>query len=342
MKCVAIGDMLLKEVWFKKELKDCGLFSSYQGFSWKEKQSRMEARQTIRELERNGAKAFPIEREMAEAMIDANIIFTHLCPIGEAIIEEAAHLKYIVTARGGVENIAIDTARRKGISIIHCPMHNAHAVAEITIGLIICEVRNITRAHRALNNGIWREEYPNSGQIREIRNSIIGLIGFGVIAQLVAERLQPFGCRIMVYDPYVKKEVIVAAGCEAVEKEEILRICDVLSLHGRLATKEPPMIGAKELRMMKCESYLINTARSALVDMDTLAIALKEKWIQGAALDVFPVEPLPKDSPFLLLDNCTLTNHRGGDTMDAYSSCPKILLQQLKELLTTGKTKYMI
>ena len=93
---------------------------------------------------------------------------------------------------------------------------------------------------------------------------------------------------------------------------------------------------------MKETSYLINTARAVLVDMEALEVALKNHKIAGAAIDVFPKEPLGKDYPFLMIDQCTLTNHRGGDTVDSYDRAPEILIESFKELLETGKTKYMM
>ena len=342
MKCVAVGDMFLAEEAFAAVLKNSDVCDEYRGFSWKQDEGRKEARKTIREIETKGSEAFAIEGDLKEAMIDADAIFIHLCPVGKEIIHKADHLKYIVTARGGVENIAVEEAKKKGICIIHCPIHNAYAVAEMTIGLMICETRNMARAHHALKEGIWREAYPNSGKIRELRSCTIGLIGYGAIGRLVAERLKPFGCRILVNDPYVDKDVIEKEGYEAVDKGRLVRESDIVSLHGRIGPNDPPIIGAEELSMMKTSAYLINTARAVLVDMDALAVALRENTIMGAALDVFPVEPLPEDNPFLSLDNCTLCNHRGGDTLDSYNRSPELLLQQLKEVLETGKTRYMI
>lgn len=342
MKCVAVGDMFLEEAAFAKELANCSLFSSYQGFAWKADESRKEARKTIREIETKGSAAFEITGDMKDAMIDADIIFIHLCPIGKEIIQQAKHLKYIVTARGGVENIDVEEAKAKGVRIIHCPIHNAYAVAEMTIGLMICETRNLARANHALKEGVWREAYPNSGNIRELRSCTIGLIGFGAIGRLVAERLQPFGCRIIIHDPFVDAMEIEHCGYELVDKETLLKESDIVSLHGRIGPNDPPIIGVEELKQMKTSAYLINTARAVLVDMEALAKALQEQIIQGAAIDVFPIEPLPDDYAFINIDNCTLTNHRGGDTLDSYNRSPEILLKQLKEVLETGKTRYMI
>lgn len=342
MRCVAVGDMFLSEAAFAKTLGKSEVFTSYQGFSWKTEVARIEARRIIRKIETEGSKAYCIEGALREAMLQADVIFVHLCPVGADIIEQANHLKYIVTARGGVENIDIACAKAKGVRVIHCPMHNAYAVAEMTVGLMICETRNIARAHMSLKEGGWRETYPNSGTIREMRSCNVGLIGFGAIGQLVAQRLRPFQCQIFVNDPYVSQAAIKAAGCIAVDKETLIKKSDIISLHGRIGPDDPPIIAKYELDMMKQSAYLINTARAVLIDMDALYDALHDHVIKGAALDVFRKEPLDEDKKFLALDNCTLTNHRGGDTLDSYERSPEMLLEQLKEVLNTGSTRYMI
>ena len=342
MKCVAVGDMFLSEEAFARVLKHHALFCSYHGFSWKSDLDRVSTRTLIRKIETKGSEAYAVEGELKEAMLDADVIFIHMCPVGKDIIEQAPHLKYIVTARGGVENIAVESAKKKGIRVIHCPMHNAFAVAELTVGLMICETRNVTRADRSLREGIWRESYPNTGSIRELRSMTVGLIGFGAIGQLVAQRLQPFGCSIMVHDPYLDASVIERLGCIAVDKKTLLQESDIVSLHGRIGPNDPPIIGREELKLMKSVSYLINTARAVLVDMPALEEALQNGSIMGAAIDVFPKEPLTKEDAVVQLDNCTLTNHRGGDTLDSYERSPELLLEQLQEAVQTGHTKYMI
>lgn len=342
MKCVAVGDMFLDEEAFARVLKPSQIVEDYKGFSWMKELDRVSTRALIRKIETKGSQAYVIGGELRDAMLDADVIFIHLCPVGKDIIDNASHLKYIVTARGGVENIAVEEARKKGIRIIHCPIHNAYAVAELTIGLMICETRNVARANIALKQGMWREEYPNSRNVLEIRSSTIGLIGFGAIGRLVADRLKVFGCKILIHDPFVKDEEIQALGYYPVSKDALLTQSDIVSLHGRIGPNDPPIIGSEELKLMKHSSYLVNTARAVLVDMKALENALINHAISGAAIDVFPKEPLTENDYIISVDNCTLTNHRGGDTLDSYNRSPEILLEQLKEVLDTGTTKYII
>ena len=104
------------------------------------------------------------------------------------MFEAAPKLRYILSARGGVENIDLKAAHEHGVSVIHCPAHNAIAVAEYAIGLMIAESRNIARADRGLRSGTWIEKYPDSAAIPELRGSNVGIIGFGTIGRLVATR----------------------------------------------------------------------------------------------------------------------------------------------------------
>ncbi|HIX68926.1 MAG TPA: 2-hydroxyacid dehydrogenase [Candidatus Anaerostipes excrementavium] len=330
-KCVAVGDMFIHPDDFRQAFEQYPIFDTCRYITWKEDADRQEARAIIRRIETEGSMAYPPDQQLLREIEDAEAVFLHLCPISREVIERAKHLKYILTCRGGVENIDMEAAGENGVTVVNCPEHNAYAVAEYTIGLMICEMRSIARADRALKNGEWREQYPNSGKIREMRNISIGLIGFGTIGRLVAERLKGFGSRILIHDPFVAAEEIEKEGYLPMEKEDLLREADVVSLHGRIGPGEPPLIGAKELKMMKKDAYLINTARAALVDMDALYQALKEEEILGAAIDVFPTEPIAPDDPLAHLDHVTAGNHRGGDTLESYTKAPEAVLLKLQE-----------
>jgi D-3-phosphoglycerate dehydrogenase len=269
---------------------------------------------------------------------EADVLFIHLCPVSAESIYSAPKLKYIATARGGVENIDLKAAKDREITIINCPAHNAVAVAEYVIGLIICEMRNIARSYLGLQRGEWIERYPNSDAIPELRTCVAGIVGFGTIGRLVAERLRAFETRILVFDPYVCAKEISSAGCEAVGFEELLKVSDIITLHGRLPPETPPLIGRGELAIMKPTAYLINTARASLVDMDAAYIALREGRIRGAAFDVFSSEPLRSGDPMLSLDNVTLTSHRAGDTLNSYILAPRLLLRRLTDSLAKRTT----
>lgn len=342
MKVTAVGDMFVPEEAFAKVLQHSDRVSEYTGTSWMAGADRAQARQIIRKIETEGSRAYHIDGELRRAMTEAEVLFVHLCPVDAQLIREAKDLRYIVTMRGGLENIAVDEAKEQGVRIINCPLHNAYAVAEMTIGMIIGETRNLARSDAALRHGEWCEIYPDSGHIRELRSMTVGIIGFGAIGRLVAERLVPFGSRVLVCDPFADPADIKTQNCEPADMETLLTESDVVTLHARLKPGDPPIIGPAELMKMKKQAVLVNTARAVLVDMDALTRALQTNEIGGAAIDVYKSEPADPNLELFHLDNCTVTNHRCGDTEDAYLRAPEMAFSQLCEAIDTGKTKYMV
>ena len=153
MKCVAVGDMMIPSIYFRRELEKSSIIDEFICKSWKENSSKDDFREVIRKIETQGACAFEVEDEITELMKKADVIFVHQCPVSKEVIKEAENLKYILSCRGGVENIDMEAAKEKGVKVINCPAHNAYAVAEYTIGMILNELRNITRSCTALKNG---------------------------------------------------------------------------------------------------------------------------------------------------------------------------------------------
>ena len=337
MKIVCIADHFMKEEFYR----DCmAMFPEIEIISipYFGSNSRNEMRAMADKIEKEGSRSFPPPAELYEAIKDADILMVHLCPVPRELLEAAPNLKYILTNRGGLENIDLDAARDMGIPVLYNPAHNGNAVAELTICLMICETRNVARAHHALKNGEWRESFPNVGRVFELRNKTIGLVGFGTIGRLVSEKLQPFNVRILATDPAVTPDDpdLAKWNVKLVDPDTLFAESDIVSVHARTLTKEQ-IIGKHELDLMKPTATFINTARAYLVDYDYLAEVLREQRITGAALEVFPHEPLGLDSPFVQLDNVTLTNHRGGDTVNCYSDSPEYLIRAMLELIENGK-----
>jgi len=333
LKALVVGDFFLPSEILKESLYYIkGRISEVRKIDLLSK-SRSEARNMVKIIESKGSGALSPPKTMMEQIRDVDILIVHLCPVPKDIIYNAKRLKLIASARGGLENIDLGSAKERNITIINTPNHNAEAVAEYAIGLMINETRNIARSHFFLKNKIWQEYYPNSDNIPEINNSIIGLVGFGVIARSVAKKLRGFSCKVLVYDPYVDKNLIKEFGCIAVDLKTLLSESDIISIHARLSKGSKHIIGLEELKLMKSTSYLINTSRADLINMDYLYISLKEKKIMGAALDVFNEEPISSDNPFLKLDNVTLTNHRAGDTKNSYYNSPVKIAENIRTLV---------
>ena len=259
-----------------------------------------------RTAELRGAEACPVSA--------AEILVTHVAPVNRAVLDAAPNVKIVGVLRTGTENVNLDLCRERGIAVYNAEGRNSTAVADLVVALMLCEMRNIARAHGALVQGKWVKMFPNIMMNRDMCRCTVGIIGVGKIGTMVAARLKGFGCRILGCDIFLSPEEI--------EK--------------RHEAGQSALIGADELAMMKKNAILVNCARAGLVDTAALVEALRAHRIGGAAIDVFDEEPLSPDSPLLTLDNVTLTPHIAGTTVDAFANSVEIMLRQLS-LILAGK-----
>ncbi len=291
-----------------------------------------------RTAEVSGAESCPVTAEMLEAVRDADALVVHTAPVNSAVLDAAPALKHVGVLRTGVENVNVALCSQRGIRVYNADGRNAAAVADQTVAMMLCEMRNIARGHAALMAGKWVKVFPNVYDSHDMCNCTVGILGVGKIGTLVARRLSGFGCRILGCDPFLPPEEILARGCdEAVDKQELLRRSDFVTMHMVYKEGDPHLIGEAELALMKKSAVLVNCARAGLVDTQALVSALEQKRIGGAAIDVFDAEPLPEGHPLLKLSNVTLTPHSAGTTVDAFANSVGIIRSQFEQLLA-GET----
>jgi D-3-phosphoglycerate dehydrogenase len=278
------------------------------------------------------------EEEVCGVVGEAEVILTHTAPITRRVVETAGRLRIIGAARGWPVNINWNACSSRGVPVLYAPGRNSTAVAEFTVGLMLAQSRNITRSHVSLMvERRWRGDlYTYDVVGKELGSSTVGLIGAGAIGSKVARILHAFGSRILVYDPRLDGEQVKAMGAEPVDLETLLKTADFISLHARLTKETEGMIGKREISFMKRNAYLINTARSELINHDDLYAALREKRIAGAALDVFEAEPPPEDSPVYRLDNITATSHLAGSSIQAAEIGARVLCEGVRDFLIDG------
>ena len=328
MKIVNIGDVLLRPEMMEKALVGFERYKEKESFFFGPS-TQSEMRAYIKHMEAVGSRCVPLPPEILEACRDADVLQVHQGPVPSEIFETAGKLKLVLVNRGGIENIDMEAACRAGVPVLANPAHNANSVAELTIGLMIAETRNIGRCHASMSVlHKWRETCPNSGRCHELKGRTVGLVGFGTIGRIVAQLLQAFQVHLLVYDPYIEPEKIAAVGGTSVSLEMLLQNSDIVSLHARVSESTRGMMGEAEFRMMKPTAVFINTARAPLVDTDALYKALSEQWITGAALDSYHIEPIPEDDRFLRLDNVTFCCHKGGDTVESFENSPYMVLSE--------------
>jgi D-3-phosphoglycerate dehydrogenase len=252
--------------------------------------------------------------EIARFVGEAEILVTQLAPVSARMIEAMPRLRLIAVSRGGPVNIDMAAAKRRQIRVVNTPGRNAGAVAEFTIGMILAQTRLIGAGHDALRAQTWRGDLYRADRTgRELSEMTVGVIGYGHIGARVVRLLKPFGCRILVHDPYVAvSDTDQADGVAATSLDALLADSDVVSLHARVTAETTGMMTAARLGAMRRGAFLINTARGPLLDYPALTAALISGHLAGAALDTFGVEPVPPHWDLLALPNVTVTPHIAG------------------------------
>ncbi|MEM3030544.1 MAG: hydroxyacid dehydrogenase [Candidatus Micrarchaeia archaeon] len=239
------------------------------------------------------------------------------------LIANASKLRLVARAGVGLDNVDVKACEAKGIKVINTPNASSPAVAELAIGLMICGLRNVVKAHVGLLQGTFDKKALTG---REIGGKTLGIVGYGRIGKEVAKRALALGMKVIAYDPYVKE---VEAGVRLVSLDELLATSDVISLHVALTPETRGLINAQAIAKMKKTAYLINLARGAVVDEAALIAALKEGKIAGAALDVTTKEP--PGGELLATPNLILTGHLGASSKEAQVRIGKELVERLKD-----------
>ncbi|WGF86274.1 2-hydroxyacid dehydrogenase [Marinivivus vitaminiproducens] len=272
---------------------------------------------------------------IADFIGDASILITHLAPVTAPMLDRLPGLKLIAVCRGGPVNIDREAARERGVTVVNAPGRNASAVAEFTIGAILAETRLIRAGHEALREGTWQGDlYRADITGPELSETTVGLIGYGQIGSRVTKLLRPFGCRILVTDPYAGLDAEDrAAGVAQTTLDELLATSDIVSLHARVTDETRGFLAAEQFARMKRGAWFINTARGPMVDYDALYQALASGHLRGAMLETFWQEPAPPDAPLLRLPNVTLTPHIAGASLTTVRIAARMVAEEVRRHL---------
>jgi phosphoglycerate dehydrogenase-like enzyme len=215
-----------------------------------------------------------------------------------------------IVARWGVgyDRIDVDAITGAGIVLAITPNAVKRPVSEAIFSFILALAKNLRQQDRVTRAGGWRGDLPRLGV--SIAGTTLGSIGCGNIGQEMFRMSQSMGfSRRIAFDPFVKPEQVAALGVELVGIDTVFRESDWVTVNTLLNKSTEGLIGERHFRLMKPTAFFVNTARGPIVDHAALARALKENWIAGAGIDVFPVEPTPKDDPLFALDNCIVAPH---------------------------------
>jgi D-3-phosphoglycerate dehydrogenase len=227
----------------------------------------------------------------------------------EAVFAACPALKMVCVWGTGTDNIDLNAAGMRGVTVCNTPGVNAFAVAEHALTLMLAVARKVPTLDAEMRKGKWPRELHT-----QLVGKTLGVFGMGTIGARVAALGKGIGMDVLAWSALGEEARIRKAGATPATKDEILARADVISLHVRLSTDTRGFIGRKEFDRMKPTAILVNTGRGALVDRDALLAALKERKILGAGLDVFHQEPLAPDDPILSLPNVVCSPHNAGQT----------------------------
>lgn len=265
--------------------------------------------------------------ETADALIVRN-----QTRVDRNLLESGPSLKTIGRLGVGLDNIDLEAARDRGISVVSARNANAVSVAEYVIAAILQCCRKLSAADEDMRKGNWnRRRFTGS----EVHGKTLGLVGVGEIAQRVARRAGAFGMRVLGYDPYVVPYdyPVAETGVELVDLDCLLSVSDFVSLHVPLNGSTRGLLSLETFEKMKPDAWLINTSRGGVVDEAELAHALEEALISGAVLDVLEEEPPSSDHPLLGQERVILTPHVAGLTEEAQINTSVLVAREVKKVL---------
>lgn len=264
---------------------------------------------------------------------DAEVIFTNKTPITREVLDRLPGLRYIGVLATGYNIVDVAYAREKGVCVTNIPSYGTAAVAQFTIALIL-EMCHHAGAHSAsVFAGKWQKsvdfcywDHP----LVELSGKTLGLIGFGRIGQSVARIAQALGMDVVYYDV---NAVGADSSARSVSLEQLLELCDVISLHCPLTSENQGMINAQTISRMKGGVMLVNTARGPLINEQDLADALNTGRVAFAAVDVVSREPISPDNPLLAARNLVITPHIAWAPREARLRLMDIAAQNLRKFL---------
>ena len=278
------------------------------------------------------------ENELLEKLPLVDAVLASMDKFTDKVLSapEAKSLKLISRWGVGYDAIDIPAATRNGIVVAYCPGMLNEAVADLAFALLCAIARRVHEGHLIMRGGAWRIPWGHN-----IHGKTLGILGCGRIGQAMARRASGFGMKLLGYDIAPNDEA-KRIGIQFVSLDELLAQSDFLSLHSALTAENRNMIGEAQLRRMKPTSYIINTARGALIDENALLRGVTEKWIAGAALDAYAVEPLPKDHPLRGAPNVLLTPHQASCSYETGEQVSGAAAAAIVELMNGRKPRWVV
>lgn len=278
------------------------------------------------------------EKDLIKKIKDVSILgIRSKTIISDKVIKSANKLLAIGAFCIGTNQIKFESCNDSGIVIFNAPYSNTRSVVEIVIAQIINLMRKIVIKSNKMHSGVWRKDSLDSF---EIRNKVIGIVGYGNIGSQLSVICEALGMKVLYYDIVDKLSIGNAKKCKSLN--ELLKNSDIVSLHVDGKKSNTNLISDKEFSIMKEKSILVNYSRGNVVDIDSLIKNIKNKKLMGAALDVFPEEPSNNKEKFESkvkgIEEIILSPHIGGSTMEAQKNIGSYVPDKIIDFINSGNT----
>jgi D-3-phosphoglycerate dehydrogenase len=276
------------------------------------------------------------EEELVKIIKDVHILgIRSKTFISKKVLDSAKKLQAIGCFCIGTNQVDMKACKQKGIAVFNAPYSNTRSVAELVIGSSIMLIRKIMDKNKAAHEGIWNKEAKGSF---ELRGKTMGIIGYGNIGTQTGIMAEAMGMKVKFYDVETKLPLGNAIAVKSIK--ELVSSADIISLHVPETSQTKNLISKEVIKLIKPGAILINYARGEVVDLDSLAVALKNKQLSGAAIDVYPWEPEKNGDQFKTplqgLSNVILTPHIGGSTEEAQENIGEDVSIKLYQYLERG------
>lgn len=256
--------------------------------------------------------------------------------VTQKVLDAADKLLVVSAFCIGTTQIDLEACKERGVIVFNAPYSNTRSVVELAIGQIVMLMRSIFPRSQEMHQKKWNKTAKGA---QEIRHKKLGIIGYGNIGKQLSVLAEAIGMRVYFYD--IDDQLAIGNAVKCNSMEQILKESDVVSLHVDDNKNNLKLIGARELKMMKKGSFLINLSRGFVVDIDALEQSLRSEHLAGAALDVFPVEPLANgayEHSLAGLPNVILTPHIGGSTFEAQKDIADFVPRKIMGYINSGST----
>lgn len=280
------------------------------------------------------------EEALCGLVKDADAVIVQFAPITRRVIQSMERCKVIVRYAIGVDNIDLDAATEKGIYVANVPDYSIDEVSNHAIALMMALAKKLIPLAASVKQGKW--DYTVTKPLYRMRGQTLGLVGFGRIPYMVAEKMRGFGLKIVAYDPFVNPEIARKLGVELVSLKELLEISDYVSVHCPLTKDTYHLLSEPEFHLMKPSAILINTARGPIIEEAALVAALRQGEIAAAGLDVLEEEPIRPDSPLLRMDQVIVTPHNAWYSEDAVATLQCSVAEEVARVLTGNQPKNLV